>query len=426
MNTARVIKFPTNKSKDASFVLLSRSLKTCSFKRNPERVALWVHLVLDANYTSKVVTFNGALVNRKRGQVVTSRKQLAFDCGLTESCVKAALKAFESEDRIRVETKKGVNGFTIITLLKYDVYQPVFDPKNDENNDQTNDQLNDQTNDQPEPAPHKALEGDSDQTNNQLNDQTNDQRQYKEILNKPTLTLPAEGKFLDDGSLREFLADLLEKRFENECTDTKLFHDAIESLILSEGLSCRREFPVDDRGDGSTGRLALLVTDENGRKCGIELGYQGAKNKSIAKLQDVCGMVVLRKAKFSRMTKDGVLIIAGNKHEEPTPTKESIDFMPFAQAYNDILGDRLPQWDGKPLGADRIKSFQALLPKLAEPTVECFSSYLHAFSSRARSFYFGDSKGGWRASLDYLLRVSTLTATREGSIGQFNTEEDDE
>ncbi len=190
MGTARVIKFPTNKStgnmesKDTSFVLLSRSLKTCSFKRNPERVALWVHLVLDANYTSKVVTFNGALVNRKRGQVVTSRKQLAFDCGLTESCVKAALKAFESEDRIRVETKKGVNGFTIITLLKYDVYQPVFDPKNDENNDQTNDQLNDQTNDQPEPAPHKALEGDSDQTNNQLNDQTNDQRQYKEILNK--------------------------------------------------------------------------------------------------------------------------------------------------------------------------------------------------------------------------------------------------
>ena len=56
-------------SKDTSFVLLSRSLKTCSFKRNPERVALWVHLILDANYTDKIVRFNGSSVERKRGQV---------------------------------------------------------------------------------------------------------------------------------------------------------------------------------------------------------------------------------------------------------------------------------------------------------------------------------------------------------------------
>ena len=283
-------------SKDTSFVLLSRRLKTCSFKRNPERVALWVHLILDANYTDKLVTFNGSTVERKRGQVITSRRQLAYDCGLTESEVKAALKAFEKEEMITVKTVGKAKGYTVITLLNYDVYQPDFEPKNstknDKNYDPSNDPLNDPSSDPLKPACDKALSANYDPSSDPLNDPSNDPRQYKEILNKPTLTLPAEGKFLDDGSLREFLADLLEKRFENECTDTKLFHDAIESLILSEGLSCRREFPVDDRGDGSTGRLALLVTDENGRKCGIELGYQGAKNKSIAKLQDVCGMVV--------------------------------------------------------------------------------------------------------------------------------------
>ena len=418
-------------NKDTSFVLLSRSLKTCSFKRNPERVALWVHLILDANYTDKLVTFNGSSVERKRGQVITSRNQLAIECGLTESSVRAALEAFEKEGMITIATAKGKGGYTVITLLKYDIYQPNFDPKNSENNDQLNDQLNNQSNDQLEPAPHKALSGGNNQLNDQLNNQSNDQRQYKEILNKPPIvpqggSQSAVAELPDDGSLREFLADLLEKRFESECSDSKLFHDAIESLILSNGLSCRREYPVEDRGNGNAGRLAILVTDERGNKCGIELGYQGAKNKSIAKLQDVCGLVVLRKAKFSRMTKDGVLIIAGNKHDDLAPTKESIDFMPFAQAYNDILGDRLPQWDGRPLGADRVKLFQSLLPKLAEPTVECFSSYLHAFSARARSFYFGDSKGGWRASLDYLLRTSTLTATREGTIGQFNTEDEDE
>ncbi len=174
-------------SKDTSFVLLSRSLKTCSFKRNPERVALWVHLILDANYTDKVVTFNGSSVERKRGQVITSRNQLAIECGLTESSVRAALEAFEKEGMITTSTAKGKGGYTVITLLKYDIYQPNFDPKNSENNDQLNDQLNNQSNDQLEPAPHKALSCGNNQLNDQLNNQSNDQRQYKEILNKPPI-----------------------------------------------------------------------------------------------------------------------------------------------------------------------------------------------------------------------------------------------
>jgi hypothetical protein len=194
MNTARVIKFPTNKSngnmesKDTSFVLLSRSLKTCSFKRNPERVALWVHLILDANYTDKLVTFNGSTVERKRGQVITSRRQLAYDCGLTESEVKAALKAFEKEEMITVKTVGKAKGYTVITLLNYDVYQPDFEPKNstknDKNYDPSNDPLNDPSNDPLKPACDKALSANYDPSNDPLNDPSNDPRQYKEILNK--------------------------------------------------------------------------------------------------------------------------------------------------------------------------------------------------------------------------------------------------
>ena len=145
------------KSKDTSFVLLSRSLKTCSFKRNPERVALWVHLILDANYTDKLVTFNGSSIERKRGQVITSRRQLAYECGLTESEVKAALKAFEKEEMITVKTVGKAKGYTVITLLNYDVYQPDFEAKNSKKSDPSNDPLN---------------------------DPSNDPRQYKEILNK--------------------------------------------------------------------------------------------------------------------------------------------------------------------------------------------------------------------------------------------------
>lgn len=106
-------------SKDTSFVLLSRSLKTCSFKRNPERVALWVHLILDANYTDKVVTFNGSSVERKRGQVITSRNQLAIECGLTESSVRAALEAIgkrRHDHHINSEREGRIHRYNVVKI----------------------------------------------------------------------------------------------------------------------------------------------------------------------------------------------------------------------------------------------------------------------------------------------------------------------
>lgn len=113
--------------------------------------------------------------------------------------------------------------------------------------------------------------------------------------------------------------------------------------------------------------------------------------------------------------------------ETKKPAKKKsphIDYQAFADAYNDALGDRLPNC--AVMNDKRKRALKKLLGLLREPTVECFAAYLRGFAKRAGPFYFGDNDRGWMASLDYLLREDTLTKTKEGSLLGSFSEEDDE
>ena len=113
--------------------------------------------------------------------------------------------------------------------------------------------------------------------------------------------------------------------------------------------------------------------------------------------------------------------------ETKKPAKKKsppIDYQAFADAYNETLGDRLPNC--AVMNDKRKRALKKLLGLLREPTVECFTAYLRGFAKRAGPFYFGDNDRGWMASLDYLLREDTLTKTKEGSLLGSFSEEDDE
>lgn len=102
----------------------------------------------------------------------------------------------------------------------------------------------------------------------------------------------------------------------------------------------------------------------------------------------------------------------------------AIDYQAFADAYNETLGDQLPNC--AVMNDKRKRALKKLLGLLLEPTVECFTAYLRGFAKRAGPFYFGDNDRGWMASIDYLLREDTLTKTKEGSLLGGLTGEDDE
>ena len=117
---------------------------------------------------------------------------------------------------------------------------------------------------------------------------------------------------------------------------------------------------------------------------------------------------------------------AGDKKKSSAAKQPAINYQAFADAYNAILGDKLPAC--AVMNDKRKRALKKLLTMLKAPTVECFSAYLNAFANTARPFYFGDNDRGWRASFDFVLRQDTLTATKEGSIAdsRLEIEGDDE
>lgn len=82
----------------------------------PETMALWIHILLRANYEDR--RWQGITV--PRGSFVTSVDSLASSTGLTVRQVRTSLNRLLATNEIERET---TNRYTIITVCKYDEYQ---------------------------------------------------------------------------------------------------------------------------------------------------------------------------------------------------------------------------------------------------------------------------------------------------------------
>ena len=79
-------------------------------------VHLFLHLIICAN--SKDSYFKGVFI--KKGQLLTSRRKLADDLGLTERTVRTCLKRLEDSNEILIEKNQN---FSLITISQYISYQ---------------------------------------------------------------------------------------------------------------------------------------------------------------------------------------------------------------------------------------------------------------------------------------------------------------
>ena len=112
----------------------------------PVRI-LFEHLLLTANYEDK--RWKGITI--KRGQKVTSRQHLAEETGLTEQQVRTALAKLKSTQNI---TSKTTNKYTLISIVKYNIYQLNENENNQQNNQQINQQI---TNKEPQLKNNKNI-----------------------------------------------------------------------------------------------------------------------------------------------------------------------------------------------------------------------------------------------------------------------------
>lgn len=98
------------------FIKLHRKTLDWEWKNKPLTLALFVHLLLNANH--KENKWQG--ISIKAGQLISGRKQLSIDTGLTERQIRTALNHLKSTNEVTIKT---TNKYSIITITNWDLYQ---------------------------------------------------------------------------------------------------------------------------------------------------------------------------------------------------------------------------------------------------------------------------------------------------------------
>lgn len=145
---------------------LHRKLACWEWYKKSEMVHLFIHLLISANFKDSI--WQGTEI--KRGQLLTGRKSLSFETGISEQSIRTCLKKLESTKEINI---KSTNKHSIITICNYDSYN--------EDAQQTNQQSTSN-----QPATNQQLTSNQPQRKNDKNDKNdnnekNDKKVKKEI-----------------------------------------------------------------------------------------------------------------------------------------------------------------------------------------------------------------------------------------------------
>lgn len=88
--------------------------------KDPDHIAVWMYLLLNASHNEYKTMFGGKSVMLKPGQLVTGRKKISEKVHVNEYKVMRVLKLFESEQQIAQQTERYG---TLITILSWSEYQ---------------------------------------------------------------------------------------------------------------------------------------------------------------------------------------------------------------------------------------------------------------------------------------------------------------
>lgn len=106
----------------SGFIVLHRKMNKWEWAQKPLTLALFIHLILNANHKDQ--EWQGITV--KRGQIITGRKKLAENTGLSERQVRTALNHLKATKEVTITTTKK---YSIISITNYNKYQD-YDQQN--------------------------------------------------------------------------------------------------------------------------------------------------------------------------------------------------------------------------------------------------------------------------------------------------------
>lgn len=173
----------------SGWLKLHRSTKDCAIASNPEYLAVWVHLMIRAQYSATECVIGRQLVRLSVGQLVFGRIKFSAEIGVSENKVRAALDVLKSLNMITI---KSMAKFSIISIINWKTYQ--------EDNQQI-------TTEQPAPSQQTASTSPADS-------HIQESKEVKEV--KEVKKTTSENKFSEDDKkcaewliekLREFIPD---------------------------------------------------------------------------------------------------------------------------------------------------------------------------------------------------------------------------
>ena len=85
-----------------------------------DKRSAWIDLIMMANHEDKQILFNGKFIEVKRGEKITSLKQLSDRWRWSTGKVKRFLNLLESGSMIELKTKRR---YTSYKVVNYNVYQ---------------------------------------------------------------------------------------------------------------------------------------------------------------------------------------------------------------------------------------------------------------------------------------------------------------
>lgn len=98
------------------WIKLHRKIQDWEWYRDGNTFRLFVHLLLNANHSPQ--RWEGIVIGR--GQLITGRKALSVQTGLSERAARTALSRLKTTSEITIKT---TNQYSIITINNYDAYQ---------------------------------------------------------------------------------------------------------------------------------------------------------------------------------------------------------------------------------------------------------------------------------------------------------------
>ena len=113
------------------YIKLFRKIQEWGWYDDPNTLALWIHLLIDANWKDGM-EWHGETV--PRGSLITSINKLSAESGLTIKQVRTCLSRLAKSGEI---VKDGANQWTKITICNYDTYQSFDEDEGQTNGKQT-------------------------------------------------------------------------------------------------------------------------------------------------------------------------------------------------------------------------------------------------------------------------------------------------